>query len=117
MTTDIKNYIVESSLKSWKPLIEKDIHYEGIFVKSLRYDDVNKRSSTILLKFEAGASYPYHNHPAGEELFVLEGNCSIEGALLKQGDFLYTPPNFKHAVKSESGCVLLFVVPEEVQIL
>ena len=117
MKTDIQNYIVKSSQKDWKPLVEKGIQYKGIFVKSLRYDETNKRSPSILLKFDAGASYPYHNHPAGEELFVLEGGCNIEGAFLEKGDYLYTPPGFKHSVKSDNGCVLFFMIPQEVQIL
>ena len=64
-----------------------------------------------------GASYPYHNHPAGEEIFVLDGSCLIEGTTLVAGDYLYTPPQYKHSVKSETGCTLFFVIPEEVEIL
>ncbi|WP_110011323.1 cupin domain-containing protein [Chryseobacterium sp. AG844] len=70
-------------------------------------------SSYINLKFEPEASYPYHNHPAGEELFILEGVATIAGARLEKGDYLHTPPDFKHSVKSEHGCTILFVVPEE----
>jgi hypothetical protein len=31
--------------------------------------------------------------------------------------YLYTPPGSKHSVRSETGCTLLFQVPEEVEIL
>jgi quercetin dioxygenase-like cupin family protein len=117
MSTDINDYIVKSTNAEWLPLIEKGTHYEGIFVKSLRYDQPTQRSKTILLRFEAGASYPYHNHPAGEELFILEGNASIQGTLLTEGDYLYTPPSFKHAVETDVGCTILFIIPEEVEIL
>ena len=117
MSTDIKDYIIKSKTTEWLPLIEKGIHYEGIFVKSLRYDKLTQRSTTILLKFEAGASYPYHNHPAGEELFILEGQAVIENALLTAGDYLYTPAGFKHGVKTATGCTILFMIPEEVEIL
>jgi len=48
---------------------------------------------------------------------ILEGDAIIEGEKLSAGDYLYTPPNFKHSVKSENGCVLLLVIPEEVEIL
>jgi quercetin dioxygenase-like cupin family protein len=117
MSTDIFDYITRSRQKTWQPLIENGHHYNGIFVKSLRYDEAAQRSKTILLKFEAGASYPYHNHPAGEELFVLSGEVTVEGAHLTEGDYLYTPPDFKHSVRTNTGCTLLFVVPEEVEIL
>ncbi len=115
MKSSIKDYIVDTSTIEWQPLLESGINTNGIFVKPLRKDQ-HGRSPSILLKFEAGASYPYHNHPAGEELFVLEGTCIIEGAILNQGTYLYTPPGFKHSVTSEKGCILLFIVPEEVEI-
>ena len=74
-------------------------------------------STTILLKFEPGSSYPYHNHPGGEEIFVMEGKVVIEGAELAAGDYLYTPPGYRHAVQTDTGAVLMLVIPEEVEIL
>ncbi|AHF16440.1 cupin domain-containing protein [Niabella soli] len=115
-STNISDYIVRNN-KEWQPLIEKGIHYKGISVISLHYDAAKQRSTTILLKFESGASYPYHNHPGGEELFVLNGTAVLEKVILNHGDYLYTPPNFKHSVTTEKGCTLLFVIPEEVEIL
>jgi quercetin dioxygenase-like cupin family protein len=116
-STNINDYIVRSNKKEWQPLIEKGIHYEGIFVIPLHYDEVKERSTTILLKFEPGATYPYHNHPGGEEIFVLSGEAILENVTLAKGDYLYTPVNFKHSVTSKLGCSMLFVVPEEVEIL
>jgi quercetin dioxygenase-like cupin family protein len=69
------------------------------------------------LKFEAGASYPNHNHPAGEEAFVMEGEAFFNDQKLTKGEYLYTPPTFKHSVKTENGCVILFIVPKEVEIV
>lgn len=108
---------IETSKIEWKPLIENGINTDGIFVKSLRYDGVAKRSPVILLRFEAGAKYPAHNHPAGEEVFVLEGEVKFGNKSLSAGDYLYTPPNGKHAVWSKSGCTMLLIIPEEVEIL
>jgi quercetin dioxygenase-like cupin family protein len=117
MTTEIRNYITRSNQKEWRPLIEQGVNTKGIFVKALRFDEQTQRAPSILLKFEAGATYPYHNHPAGEEVFVLEGDAIIGGERLSAGDYLYTPPDCKHSVHSENGCVLLFIVPQEVEIV
>lgn len=117
MTTQINNYIVRKNQKEWQPLIENGIHYDGVSVISLHYDQAKQRSTTILLKFEPGATYPYHNHPGGEEIFVLTGEAILENIRLSAGDYLYTPVDFKHSVTSKTGCTMLFVVPEEVQIL
>ena len=116
MRTKIEDYIISTDTTEWKPLKEEGVDTKGIYVKTLRLDE-SGRAPSFLLKFEPGASYPYHNHPAGEELLVLAGSCVIEGVTLIAGDYLYTPPSFKHSVKSASGCVLYFIVPEEVEIL
>ena len=109
------NQIVRSDQVEWKPLREPGV--SGVFVKVLRFDEATRRAPTILLKFEAGSSYPAHNHPGGEEIFVLEGDLRLGKDHLHQGDYLYTAPDNKHAVISEGGCVVLVNVPQEVEIL
>jgi quercetin dioxygenase-like cupin family protein len=110
-----KAQLIRSGLCDWKPLDEPDV--SGIAVKVLRFDNVNQRAPTILLKFDPGASYPAHDHPAGEEVFVLEGEVTFGKHHLEAGDYLYTPPGEKHGVWSRNGCVILLSVPEEVIIL
>lgn len=110
-----KNQLVRSNEIEWKPLGEENS--EGIFIKSLLFDDEAKRSPTILLKFEAGATYPLHNHPAGEEIFVLEGDIKLGKDELFAGDYLFTAENNKHRVSTKNGCVILLKAAEEVEII
>jgi quercetin dioxygenase-like cupin family protein len=117
MNKNIQHYIASTGNMEWKPLSEEGIDTTGIFVKILRFDEQQQRPPSILLKFEPGAKYPYHNHPAGEEIFVIQGNCFVNDTLLSAGDYLYTPPGFKHAVKTDTGCELMLIIPEEVEIL
>jgi len=116
MDTNIQNYITRKDLTEWKPLLEKGVDGTGIFVKILRFDEQQQRAPSILLKFESGAKYPYHNHPGGEEIFVMQGSCLVNEEQLFAGDYLYTPPGLKHSVKTETGCELLLIIPEEVEI-
>ena len=109
------NQVARTGAMPWRMLDEPGV--SGISVKVLRYDPARKRAPTILLKFEAGSSYPAHNHPGGEEVFVLEGDIRFGKDLLRAGDYLYTPPGGKHAASSEGGCVLLVNIPQEVEIL
>jgi quercetin dioxygenase-like cupin family protein len=109
--------VTHSSLLPWKPLIEKGVKTDSIYVKVLRFDAETRRPPTFLLKFDAGASYPNHNHPAGEEVFVLEGEVRFGPTQLNAGDYLYTPPGETHSVFSRTGCTMLFIVPDEVEIL
>ncbi|HEX2630404.1 MAG TPA: cupin domain-containing protein [Chitinophagaceae bacterium] len=117
MKTNINDYIVKTNQQEWSPLKEEGIDTSGIYVKVLRYDEEQQRPPSIVLKFEAGARYPYHNHPGGEELFVLKGSCFVNDTELQAGDYLYTPKDFKHFVRTESGCEILLMIPEEVEIL
>lgn len=111
------NQLVRSNKTEWKPLAEPAVKTDGIYAKVLRFDEAAKRPPTFLLKFDAGASYPNHNHPAGEEIFVLEGEVRFGAEQLFAGDYLYTAPGETHSAYSETGCTMLFVVPEEVVIL
>jgi quercetin dioxygenase-like cupin family protein len=107
--------LVRSPQLEWRPLSEPGV--TGVYIKELLFDHETQRAPTILLKFEAGATYPPHNHPGGEEVFVLEGDLKLGKDHLYAGDYLYTPPNRKHAVWSQSGCVALLKVPQQVEIL
>ena len=49
--------------------------------------------------------------------FSFEGNISVGKDHLQAGDYLYTPPNGKHAVRSNNGCIVLVNVPQEVVVL
>jgi quercetin dioxygenase-like cupin family protein len=109
------NQLVKSNEIEWTPLDEGMV--KGVFIKSLLYDDTQGRSPTILLKFEAGATYPLHNHPGGEEIFVLEGDVKLGKDELTAGDFLFTAVNNKHRVSTKNGCVLFLKVPKEVEII
>ena len=113
----MKTQITKSSQTEWKPLTEEGVKTKGLYVKILRFDEVSNRPPTFLLKFEPGASYARHSHPAGEEVFVLEGKIQFDDDHLQTGDYLYTPPGAIHAAYSKEGAVVLFVVPEEVTIL
>jgi quercetin dioxygenase-like cupin family protein len=48
---------------------------------------------------------------------VLEGDVRLGKDRLRAGDYLYTAPHNIHAVHSDGGCVILVVVPQEVEIL
>ena len=98
-------------------LVESGVDTTGISVKPLVPNLPQVERSVSCSASNRGAKYPYHNHPAGEELFVLSGSCLIEGTLLEAGDYLYTPAGSKHSVQTDTGCTVLFQVPEEVIIL
>lgn len=110
-----QNQLVKTNEIEWQPLDEENV--SGIYVKSLLFDEDTKHSPTILLKFDAGATYPLHNHPAGEEIFVLEGDIKLGKDELYAGDYLFTAVNNKHRVSTKNGCVVLLKAAKEVEII
>jgi quercetin dioxygenase-like cupin family protein len=94
----------------------RELKIPGVSVKALRRDPDTK-ASTALVKLAPGARFPAHNHPAGEEVLVLEGDVLIGPDRLQAGDYLYTPPDGKHAASSQGGCVFLVTLPRPVEIL
>jgi len=113
MKKENQNQLIRSNEIEWKSLTEIDENdVKGIYVKSLMFDDETNRSPTILLKFEAGASYPLHTHPGGEEVFVLEGDIHLGKDHLHAGDYLFTAPDNLHAARTDGGCVVLLKAPK-----
>ncbi|MBW2396116.1 MAG: cupin domain-containing protein [Deltaproteobacteria bacterium] len=58
---------------------------------------------TSVVRYEAGASFPEHDHPDGEEIFVLEGIFSDEHGDWPAGTHLLNPEGFHHAPFSRDG--------------
>jgi anti-sigma factor ChrR (cupin superfamily) len=63
---------------------------------------------TSVVRYEAGSTFPMHDHPDGEEIFVLDGVFSDEHGDWPAGTFLLNPEGFRHTPFSKVGC-LLFV--------
>jgi quercetin dioxygenase-like cupin family protein len=101
--------VVRSGAAAWRA-----VALPGVSVKVLRRNEQTGESTT-LVRFEAGTHVPAHNHPGGEEVFVVEGDLEIGPDLLGPGDYLYTPPDGKHAASSEGGCVFLVTLPKPVE--
>jgi quercetin dioxygenase-like cupin family protein len=87
-----------------------------VSVKALRRD-ASTGASTALVRFDAGTRFPAHDHPGGEEIYVVEGDLTVGPDRLRAGDYLYTPPGGTHAASTESGCVFLVTLPKPVRIL
>ncbi|HWO10079.1 MAG TPA: cupin domain-containing protein [Polyangiaceae bacterium] len=63
---------------------------------------------TSIVRYDAGARFPPHPHPDGEEILVLSGTFSDERGDFAAGSHLLSPEGFSHAPFSREGC-LLFV--------
>lgn len=97
---------VDSSTLAWLPT-----RWTGIFRKSLR-DDPATGARASLLKLEPNARLPRHMHPAGEEVFVLEGRVRFEESWYGAGYYLYSPPGSADDVFTDVGATLYVALPK-----
>ncbi|MBK9307818.1 MAG: cupin domain-containing protein [Nitrospira sp.] len=81
----------------------------GVTAKVLSFDPVSRRVTT-LLRFAPGTSYAPHRHSTVEELFVLEGGCSIAGRAMTVGDYHRAEAGtVHHDTSTDDGCLLLVI--------
>ena len=91
---------------AWEPLGE-----DGAFFKTLSIDREGKRV-TMLLRLEAGYSYPAHVHRGLEEVYVLEGDLQGPDFSLEKGDYHLAPAGTRHGMQHTiNGCLLLLRGP------
>lgn len=68
--------------------------------------DTEKGQVTSVVRYDPNSAFPTHEHPAGEEILVLDGVFSDEYGDYPAGSYLLNPPGFAHAPFSRSGCVI-----------
>ena len=61
---------------------------------------------TSVVRYEPNSTFHAHDHPDGEEIFVLDGVFSDEHGDWPAGTFLLNPEGFRHAPFSKPGCTL-----------
>jgi anti-sigma factor ChrR (cupin superfamily) len=79
----------------------------GVWRKPMAREEAERGHATSIVRYDAGASFPRHGHPLGEEILVLEGIFSDEHGDFGAGTYFRNPPGSSHAPFSKDGCVLL----------
>lgn len=95
----------------WQPFLPK------IEIKVLREAD---GYLNYLMRLDAGARVPAHNHPMDEECLVLEGEINIGDLVVRAGDYHVAPKGVHHGeLESRTGALLFLrsAIPEMAQML
>jgi anti-sigma factor ChrR (cupin superfamily) len=61
---------------------------------------------TSIVRYDPGSGFISHEHPGGEEIFVIDGVFSDEAGDYPAGSFILNPEGFSHTPSSTSGCTL-----------
>ena len=80
--------------------------HAGVERKPLAREAREGGHATSIVRYLPGAKFSTHEHPGGEEIFVLEGIFSDENGDYPAGTYLRNPPGTKHAPFSKDGCVI-----------
>ena len=102
--------LASASGRTWKPT-----GVDGVEICVLHQNETNGGSA--LLRFRAGARFPKHNHPGGEEVYIVSGKVTIGDQLLQAGDYLWTDANQVHDAKAIEETVFFVSSPRGIEIL
>jgi anti-sigma factor ChrR (cupin superfamily) len=90
---------------------------DGVFIKTL-FVDQGRGTITSLVKLEPGARFPPHRHLGIEESIIIEGDCHVNGQVLRPGDYRCADAGtIDSDLTTEHGTVFMIVAPKEVEIL
>lgn len=78
----------------------------GVERKPLEREEAERGRASSIVRYAPGASFSTHQHPLGEEIFVLEGVFSDESGDYPAGTYIRNPPGSEHAPFSREGCTL-----------
>lgn len=86
----------------WESLTFEPFH-EGVEICRV----IDGEPAIALLRYQPGASVPYHRHLGLETIFVLSGSQSDENGTYPTGSYVANPEGTEHSVWSDEGCVAL----------
>lgn len=90
---------------------------EGLVTKRL-FRDPDGQHFTALARMEREVRYPSHRHADAEELYMVDGDLTVEGRELRAGDYCAASAGTVHGVtSSEGGCTFLLHASERDQVL
>ncbi|MDN7682842.1 MULTISPECIES: cupin domain-containing protein [Burkholderia] len=62
--------------------------------------------ATSIVRYAPASCFPAHRHPEGEEILVLSGTFSEDGAHYPAGWYLRNPPGSSHQPSSSDGAII-----------
>lgn len=65
-----------------------------------------KARATSIVRYAPDSHFPHHQHPGGEEIFVLSGTFSKDGADYPAGWYLRNPPGSSHRPFTDDGAII-----------
>ncbi len=106
--SDLKALAVDPELP-WEPF------RPGVDIHRL-YPAEPDGAAAALLRYQPGASVPYHRHTGFEHILVLSGSQTDANGTYPAGTLVVNPPGTRHTVSSPDGCIILAIWAKPVEI-
>jgi anti-sigma factor ChrR (cupin superfamily) len=90
--------VVDTNKHEWMP------RFTGKMIRL--FEDNAVREEMHIGRMPAGQVGAKHDHPGGEEAFVLEGDLEDENSVYEKGTWLRFPGSFTHSATSRTGCLM-----------
>lgn len=78
----------------------------GISGIPLERESAESGHATSFVSYQAGSSFPRHQHIHGEEIYVIDGVLSDENGDYPAGTYIRNPAGLHHSPFSKQGCTL-----------
>ena len=93
-----------SARAPWQPTASP-----GFWIKPL-FEDKARGEKTMLMKVDAGAFAPLHNHDGEfEQVYVIEGTFYDQHRAMTVGDYCCRTPDAPHSSGSKDGATLMVI--------
>ena len=92
---------IDTAKAAWQPWTINGGTRDGVEIIRLAERDYEQ---VYLMRLAPGTVLPSHDHPGGEELFVLDGELADQNGRYPTGTWLRNPPGSSHEVSSKTGC-------------
>lgn len=98
MTPDDQEFVrIDTAAAAWQPW-----SMEGVEIVPLAE---RPSEQVYLMRLQPGTVLPPHEHPGGEEIFVLDGELADQNGRYPKGTWLRNPPGSSHDAFSDKGCI------------
>ncbi len=94
--------VIDTNALDWQPSPSLSVWRKRLYLDG----PAEEGRVTSIVRYDANSAFPVHDHPDGEEIFVLDGTFSDEHGDYPAGSYLLNPEGFRHAPFSEGGCVI-----------
>lgn len=78
-------------------------------IKPLHHDP-QRGYHTVLVRMRPGDTYPSHRHAGAEEVFLIEGDVTLNGVTMRAGDYCRAEAGSIHGeLSTEQGCTFMVI--------